>query len=150
MLPLWGKQRPRHRQLLLTFGRPQFVSGGKASYQWQACFSAALGLKGFRLPKGLIGGEITGLSWVSSSVSGAFWSLLVIQVPFLVLGYSSLGQKFALRTLETLWALAGGISSFPYPLHDGKLFPLMGPAAAAGLPPCCPSSERRRHWHHRP
>ncbi|WP_245127077.1 YitT family protein [Hymenobacter volaticus] len=79
-------------------------------------FSAALGLKGFRLPKGLIGGEITGLSWVSSSVSGAFWSLLVIQVPFLVLGYSSLGQKFALRTLETLWALAGGISSFPYPL----------------------------------
>ena len=80
-------------------------------------FSAALGLKGFRLPKGLIGGEITGLSWVSSSVSGASWSLLlVIQVPFLVLGYSSLGQKFALRTLVTLWALAGGISSFPYPL----------------------------------
>ena len=43
-------------------------------------FSAALGLKGLRLPKGLIDGRVTGLSWVSSPVSGAFWSLL-IQAP---------------------------------------------------------------------
>ncbi|GAA4013377.1 YitT family protein [Hymenobacter fastidiosus] len=87
-------------------------------------FSAALGLKGFLLPNGFIDGGVTGISLLISQLTGVSLSLLivVINIPFVVLGYYQLGRTFALKTLLTILCLAGAllIVSFP-PLTQDKL-----------------------------
>ncbi|WP_226163140.1 YitT family protein [Hymenobacter terricola] len=87
-------------------------------------FSAALGLKGFLLPNGFIDGGVTGIALMASRLTGVSLSLLilVINVPFIVLGYYHLGRKFAIKTLLTILALAGAllVVSFP-PLTQDKL-----------------------------
>ncbi|GAB2869148.1 YitT family protein [Hymenobacter ruber] len=87
-------------------------------------FSAALGLKGFLLPNGFIDGGVTGISLLVSQLTGVSLSALIvlINIPFIVLGYYQVGQKFALKTLLTILALAGAllVVSFP-PLTQDKL-----------------------------
>jgi uncharacterized membrane-anchored protein YitT (DUF2179 family) len=87
-------------------------------------FSAALGLKGFLLPNGFIDGGVTGISLLVSQLTGISLSVLIvlINIPFIVLGYYQVGQKFALKTLLTILALAGAllVVSFP-PLTQDKL-----------------------------
>ncbi|WP_375417567.1 YitT family protein [uncultured Hymenobacter sp.] len=87
-------------------------------------FSAALGLKGFLLPNGFIDGGVTGISLLISQLTGASLSLLIvlINIPFVVLGYYQLGRKFALKTLLTILTLAVALLlvSFP-PLTQDKL-----------------------------
>jgi uncharacterized membrane-anchored protein YitT (DUF2179 family) len=87
-------------------------------------FSAALGLKGFLLPNEFIDGGVTGIALMVSQLTGVSLSLLIllINIPFIVLGYYHLGRKFALKTLLTILALAGAllVVSFP-PLTQDKL-----------------------------
>ena len=87
-------------------------------------FSAALGLKGFLLPNAFIDGGVTGIALMVSQLTGVSLSLLIllINIPFIVLGYYHLGRKFALKTLLTISALAGAllVVSFP-PLTQDKL-----------------------------
>lgn len=87
-------------------------------------FAAALGLKGFLLPNGFIDGGVTGIALMVSRLTGISLSalILLINVPFVVLGYYQLGPKFAVKTLLTISALAGAllIVSFP-PLTQDKL-----------------------------
>ena len=87
-------------------------------------FSAALGLKGFLLPNGFIDGGVTGISLLVSQLTGISLSALIvlINIPFIVLGYYQVGQKFALKTLLTILALSGAllVVSFP-PLTQDKL-----------------------------
>lgn len=87
-------------------------------------FSASLGLKGFLLPNEFIDGGVTGIALMISQLTGLSLSalILVINVPFIVLGYYQLGRKFALKTLLTILALAGAllVVSFP-PLTQDKL-----------------------------
>ncbi len=87
-------------------------------------FLAALGLKGFLLPNGFIDGGVTGIALMVSQLTGISLSLLIllINIPFIVLGYYQLGHKFALKTLLTILALAGTllVVSFP-PLTQDKL-----------------------------
>jgi uncharacterized membrane-anchored protein YitT (DUF2179 family) len=87
-------------------------------------FSAALGLKGFLLPNGFIDGGVTGISLLVSQLTGISLSLLilVINIPFIILGYYHLGRKFALKTLLTIVALAGVLLVISFPtLTDDKL-----------------------------
>ena len=55
--------------------------------------SAGLGLHGFLLPGGLIDGGVTGVSMLTSRITG--WPLAalipVVNLPFIVLGYKQLG-----------------------------------------------------------
>ena len=87
-------------------------------------FSAALGLKGFLLPNGFIDGGVTGISLLASQLTGMSLSLLiiVINIPFIILGYYQLGPTFALKTLLTILSLSGAllVVSFP-PLTQDKL-----------------------------
>ncbi|NKI89453.1 uncharacterized membrane-anchored protein YitT (DUF2179 family) [Hymenobacter sp. 1B] len=87
-------------------------------------FSAALGLKGFLLPNGFIDGGVTGISLLVSQLTGVSLSALIvlINIPFIVLGYYQVGRKFALKTLLTILALSGAllVVSFP-PLTQDKL-----------------------------
>ena len=71
-------------------------------------FSAAFGLEGFLLSNQFIDGGVTGVSLLVSSLSG--WSLsvliVVINAPFVVLGYYNLGKAFAIKTTLAITSLA--------------------------------------------
>jgi uncharacterized membrane-anchored protein YitT (DUF2179 family) len=93
-------------------------------------FSASLGLKGFLLPNEFIDGGVTGIALMVSQLTGLSLSalILLINIPFIVLGYYQLGRKFALKTLLTILALAGAllVVSFPPLTHDKLLIAVFG------------------------
>ncbi|MVN77497.1 DUF2179 domain-containing protein [Hymenobacter sp. HMF4947] len=93
-------------------------------------FSAALGLKGFLLPNSFIDGGVTGIALMASQLTGLPLSLLIllINIPFIVLGFYQLGRRFALKTLLTILALAGAllVVSFPPLTHDKLLIAVFG------------------------
>ncbi|MBR7949081.1 YitT family protein [Microvirga sp. STR05] len=93
-------------------------------------FSAALGLKGFLLPNEFIDGGVTGISMLISHVTGISLSVLIllINIPFVILGYYQLGSAFALKTLLTITALAGALMvvSFPALTQDKLLIAVFG------------------------
>ena len=64
-------------------------------------FSAAFGLKGFLLSSRFIDGGVTGVSMLISDISG--WPLsillLVINLPFVALGFRHIGGKFAFKSV---------------------------------------------------
>lgn len=64
-------------------------------------FSAAFGLKGFLLSSRFIDGGVTGVSMLISDISG--WPLsillLVINLPFVALGFRQIGGKFAFKSV---------------------------------------------------
>ncbi|MCC2545207.1 YitT family protein [Hymenobacter sp. BT175] len=112
--PRWNLQR------LLLDGL--FLSAG--------IFSAALGLKGFLLPNGFIDGGVTGISLLLGQLTGVSLSLLivVINIPFIILGYFQLGRQFAAKTLVTILVLALVllVISFPTLTHDKLLIAVFG------------------------
>ena len=71
-------------------------------------FSAAFGLEGFLLANQFIDGGVTGVSLLISNLTG--WSLssllVVINAPFIVLGYYNLGKTFAIKTTLAITSLA--------------------------------------------
>ena len=71
-------------------------------------FSAAFGLEGFLLANQFIDGGVTGVSLLISNLTG--WSLssllVVINAPFIVLGYYNLGKAFAIKTTLAISSLA--------------------------------------------
>jgi len=78
--------------------------------------SASFGLKSFLLSNGFIDGGITGISLLISAVTG--WNLpilvVVLNVPFVLLGYSQIGRSFALKTAFGIIGLAISIATIDY------------------------------------
>ena len=62
-------------------------------------WSAAFGLKSFLLPNLFIDGGATGIALLFSELTPLSLSILLILVntPFLILGYNTIGRQFALR-----------------------------------------------------
>ncbi|GAA4350528.1 YitT family protein [Hymenobacter saemangeumensis] len=119
------------------FGEESFFTGwGLRRKLIQGCllvagvFSAALGLKGFLLPNGFIDGGVTGMSLLVSHLTGLSLSALIvlINIPFIVMGYYQMGRGFALRTLVTVLALALVllVISFPTLTEDKLLIAVFG------------------------
>ena len=92
--------------------------------------AAALGLKGFLLPNEFIDGGVTGISLLISHVTGISlsWLILLVNIPFVVLGYYQLGSKLALKTLLTILGLSGAllVVNFPPLTHDKLLIAVFG------------------------
>lgn len=87
-------------------------------------FSAGLGLESFLLPNGFIDGGVTGVSLLTTQLTHWPLSLLivVINIPFVVLGYFQIGRFFALKTLLTILGLALVLLFVHFPvLTDDKL-----------------------------
>ena len=80
-------------------------------------FSAAFGLKGFLLSSGFIDGGVTGVSMLISAVLGfPLWTLiLIIKIPFVVVGYSQLGRKFAIKSALAIAGLATCLALVKFP-----------------------------------
>lgn len=79
--------------------------------------SAGMGLKGFLLSSHFIDGGVTGISMLLAQVFG--WPLpillLVINVPFLALGYRQMGRGFAIRSALAMAGLAVCLAVIPFP-----------------------------------
>lgn len=80
--------------------------------------SAGLGLKGFLLPSHFIDGGVTGISMLVSILSAADLPLLLLlfNVPFIVIGYRSIGTSFALKSAVGIVALAVCLYLIDYPV----------------------------------
>lgn len=80
-------------------------------------FSAGFGLRGFLLPNSFIDGGAVGISLLLSNIWGISLSilLLVVNIPFIVLGYYSISKEFALKTATGIIALSIMVAFFPYP-----------------------------------
>ena len=80
-------------------------------------FSAAFGLKGFLLSSGFIDGGVTGVSMLLSAVLGfPLWTLiLIINIPFIAVGYRQLGRKFAIKSALAIAGLATCLALVKFP-----------------------------------
>ena len=92
--------------------------------------SAGFGLKSFLLPNNFLDGGATGISLLISELTGTSLSLLLIliNVPFVILGYYILGRQFAIKTAFAIAGLALCVAVMPYPqiTHDKLLVAVFG------------------------
>jgi uncharacterized membrane-anchored protein YitT (DUF2179 family) len=79
--------------------------------------SAGFGLKGFLLPNNFIDGGTVGISLLVSKVTGWSFSslLIIINLPFILLGYRTIGKEFAFKTAFGILALSVAVAVLPYP-----------------------------------
>ncbi len=79
--------------------------------------SAGFGLKGFLLSSRFIDGGVTGISMLLADVLG--WPLsiliLVINLPFIALGYRQIGQAFAIKSTVAIAGLSACLAFVRYP-----------------------------------
>jgi uncharacterized membrane-anchored protein YitT (DUF2179 family) len=80
--------------------------------------SAGFGLKGFLLPSSFIDGGVTGISLLTSEVTGLSLSILIVAInlPFIILGYSQVGKEFAIKSMIAIIGLALAVHFIPYPV----------------------------------
>ncbi|MCC6837526.1 MAG: YitT family protein [Bacteroidia bacterium] len=80
--------------------------------------SAGFGLESFLLPNSFIDGGVTGMSLLTSEVSGWPLPLLIvlINLPFIVLGYKQIGSAFAIKSVFAIAGLALAITFVHYPV----------------------------------
>ena len=93
-------------------------------------FSAAFGLESFLLSSHFIDGGVTGVSMLLATGFKLPLSLLilVINLPFIALGYKQLGRRFALRSGLGIGGLALVLAFVPFPdvTHDLLLTAVFG------------------------
>ncbi len=79
--------------------------------------SAGLGLKGFLLSSHFIDGGVTGVSMLLSNLLGLPLSvlILIINLPFIALGYRQIGKKFAIKSALAITGLAICLAFIKYP-----------------------------------
>src|SRR6266550_7842876 len=79
--------------------------------------SAGLGLKGFLLSSRFIDGGVTGISMLLADI--LCWPLsiliLVINLPFIALGYRQIGRTFAIKSTLAIAALSLCLAFIKYP-----------------------------------
>ncbi|KQS41846.1 YitT family protein [Pedobacter sp. Leaf194] len=92
--------------------------------------SACFGLKSFLMPSHFIDGGVTGISLLLSTLTG--WNLsyliVLINIPFVILGYRQIGKGFAFRTAVAIAALSLALVFLPFqPItHDKLLIAFFG------------------------
>ena len=80
--------------------------------------AAGFGLKGFLLPNGFIDGGVTGISLLTEAMTNYPLSLLIviINVPFIILGYFQIGKSFAIKSIFAIVGLAFALTLIDYPI----------------------------------
>ncbi|MEQ1644723.1 MAG: YitT family protein [Pyrinomonadaceae bacterium] len=79
--------------------------------------SAAFGLKGFLLSSRFIDGGVTGISMLVSDIFGVPLSILlvVVNIPFIIIGYRQIGTTFAIRSAAGIGGLALCLALVTFP-----------------------------------
>ncbi|MXV15164.1 YitT family protein [Hufsiella ginkgonis] len=93
-------------------------------------FSAAFGFKGFLLTNHFIDGGATGISLLISELTGVplYVLLVLVNIPFIILGYNIIGKSFAIKTALAICGLALVVAlvHFPDVTKDNLLVALFG------------------------
>lgn len=79
--------------------------------------SAGMGIKGFLLSSHFIDGGVTGISMLLNNIFGVPLPLLIllINLPFVFLGYKQMGLRFAFKSAVAIGGLALCLAVVPYP-----------------------------------
>jgi uncharacterized membrane-anchored protein YitT (DUF2179 family) len=92
--------------------------------------SAAFGLKGFLIPSNFIDGGATGIALLINQLTVAKLSvlLILINIPFLLLGLGTIGKNFAIKATLAIagLALASAFIKFPHVTDDKLLVAVFG------------------------
>lgn len=92
--------------------------------------SAAIGLKGFLLDNGFLDGGVTGISLLTNRLTGLSLSILiiVINIPFIIIGSSQISKLFAIKTFAAIILLAVAINFVHIPniTNDKLLIAVFG------------------------
>src|SRR4051794_17328479 len=86
--------------------------------------SAGMGLGGFLLSSHFIDGGVTGISMLLAALTPVPLPILILVIngPFIALGYRQIGRAFAIRSAAAIVGLALCIAVVPYPdVTDDKL-----------------------------
>jgi len=86
--------------------------------------SACFGLKGFLLPNSFIDGGVMGISLILTELMEIPLSVFIvlINLPFLIMGFSTISKKFALRSIVAIILLAISVHFITIPtITDDKL-----------------------------
>ncbi|MFA6277685.1 MAG: YitT family protein [Pedobacter sp.] len=92
--------------------------------------SACFGLKSFLLPSHFIDGGVTGISLLVRALTG--WNLsyliIIINIPFILMGYKQIGKGFAIKTTIAIALLSIALVVLPFnPItHDKLLIAFFG------------------------
>jgi uncharacterized membrane-anchored protein YitT (DUF2179 family) len=92
--------------------------------------SACFGLKSFLLPSHFIDGGVTGISLLVKALTG--WNLsyliIIINIPFILMGYKQIGKGFAIKTTIAIALLSIALIVLPFnPItHDKLLIAFFG------------------------
>ena len=91
---------------------------------------ATFGLKGFLVPNHFIDGGITGISLLTSQITGlpvSIW-LILFNIPFILMGAKQIGKNFAINTsiAITILSLIIYFVSFPVITDDKLLISIFG------------------------
>jgi uncharacterized membrane-anchored protein YitT (DUF2179 family) len=80
--------------------------------------AAGFGLEGFLLPSSFIDGGVTGISLLTAEVTSFPLPILilVINIPFIILGYNQIGKQFAIKSSIAIVGLALAITFIQYPV----------------------------------
>jgi uncharacterized membrane-anchored protein YitT (DUF2179 family) len=83
-----------------------------------AIASAAFGLESFLLPNDFIDGGATGIALLTAEVTGFSLPVLLvlINIPFLFLGYTVVGKRFAVKTAVAIAGLALVVAFVHFPI----------------------------------
>jgi uncharacterized membrane-anchored protein YitT (DUF2179 family) len=115
-----------YRELLITFRR-----GIKDTILITVgIFSASFGFKGFLLTNGFIDGGATGISLLLFALTKIPLYILIIavNVPFIVLGFKTVGKQFAIKAMLAITGLAICLATvhFPNVTNDNLLVAVFG------------------------
>ena len=80
--------------------------------------SAGFGLEGFLLSNSFIDGGVTGISLLVSELTGYSLPLLILilNIPFIILGFTQIGKAFAIKSISAITGLAIAITVIHYPV----------------------------------
>lgn len=93
-------------------------------------FSASFGFKGFLLTNDFIDGGATGISLLIAAISGIplYVLIIVVNLPFIFMGYKTMGKQFAVKTAFAIAGLALCVATVPFPnvTNDDLLVAVFG------------------------
>ena len=93
-------------------------------------FSAAFGLESFLVPSTFIDGGVTGISLLITEISAKplYLFLLLINLPFVFLGYKIISKQFAIKTAIAICGLSLVVATIHFPeiTHDKLLVAVFG------------------------
>jgi len=89
-----------------------------ALYIFLGICSAAIGIEGFLIPSSFIDGGVMGISLIVNALTNTPLSLLILlfNFPFLIMAYSAIGRRFAIKSIIGIVCLSLIIHFVPIPV----------------------------------